>query len=98
MTKQVISTIWSVVLDMKTIIFKILIIVLASSFALAAENGGIANGKLENINPPVQDWFSKAPALPKANRPSVLVSDIRELVDALNNAKPGQTIFRLTQN
>jgi hypothetical protein len=54
---------------------------------------GTTDSRLEIINPPVQKWFPKAPALPKANGPTVLVSDVRELMDALNNAKAGQTIL-----
>jgi hypothetical protein len=78
---------------MKIVMCRIFILLLASSFALAAGNAGITDGKSENSNPPVQKWFPVAPALPKSNGPTVLISDVRELIDALNNAKPGQTIL-----
>jgi hypothetical protein len=85
--------IWSFILDMKTITYKIFIILLVSSFALAAGNAGIADGKLENIKPPVQKWFPKAPALPKAKGQTILVSNVQELIQAINQAKAGQTIL-----
>jgi hypothetical protein len=78
---------------MKAIILKILIIVLASSFAMATGNSGTKESNPENSNLPVQKWFPAAPVLPKAKGPNVLVADVRELMDALNNAKPGQTIL-----
>jgi hypothetical protein len=93
LTKRPVSAIWLFVLDMKAIIFKILIILLASSFVLAAGNSRTTDDNRDNANPPMQQWFPKAPALPKANGPSVLVSDVRELIDALNNTKAGQTIL-----
>ncbi|MGB2865334.1 MAG: right-handed parallel beta-helix repeat-containing protein [Sedimentisphaerales bacterium] len=41
----------------------------------------------------MQKWFPKAPALPQAKGPTILVSDVQELVRALNQAEPGQTIL-----
>ena len=45
------------------------------------------------LNPPEQSWFPKAPALPTAEGPNVVVSDVQSLVDALREAEPGQTIL-----
>jgi hypothetical protein len=78
---------------MKIIMCRIFLLFLASSFVLAAGNAGTKESNPENINPPVQRWFPKAPALPKANGPTVLVSNVWELIDALNNAKADQTIL-----
>ena len=78
---------------MKIIACRIFVIFLASSFALATESSGILDSKSENANPPVQQWFPKAPVLPQASGPSILVSDVRELIQALNQAEPGQTIL-----
>lgn len=78
---------------MKAITYEIFIILLAFSFGSVAGSSGTKGSRLEIINPPTQKWFPTAPALPEANGPSVLVSDVRELIDALNNAKSGQTIF-----
>jgi hypothetical protein len=41
----------------------------------------------------VQKWFPIAPALPKAKGPTIQVSDVQELIRALNQAEPGQTIL-----
>jgi hypothetical protein len=45
------------------------------------------------LDPPVQDWFPKAPPLPPATGVVVEVSDVGGLVEALRNARPGQTIL-----
>ncbi|MHC4325270.1 MAG: right-handed parallel beta-helix repeat-containing protein [Planctomycetota bacterium] len=41
----------------------------------------------------MQEWFPIAPALPKAKGPTISVSDVRELIRALDQAEPGQTIL-----
>jgi pectate lyase len=41
----------------------------------------------------VQDWFPKAPALPPATGDVVEVSTVEELVRAVEQARPGQTIL-----
>ena len=78
---------------MKTITCRIFVILFASSFVLAAGSYGITDDKPENANPPVQKWFPIAPALPEAKGPTILVSDVRELVRSLNQAEAGQTIL-----
>ena len=78
---------------MKTIACRIFVIFLASSFVLAAGSSGISDSNSENANPPVQQWFPKAPALPQSSDPVVLVSDVMELIQALNQAEAGQTIL-----
>lgn len=45
------------------------------------------------MTPPVQDWFPKAPALPPATGDVVEVSTVEELVRAVEQARPGQTIL-----
>ncbi|HUT46654.1 MAG TPA: right-handed parallel beta-helix repeat-containing protein [Sedimentisphaerales bacterium] len=60
---------------------------------LAAGSSGITDGKSDNANPPVQKWFPIAPALLEARGSTILVSDVQELIRALNQAKPGQTIL-----
>jgi hypothetical protein len=62
-----------------------LIILLICSFALAAE------GKL--LNPPQQNWFPKAPALPQPEGKIIEVSNVPELIAALREVRPGQTIL-----
>ena len=71
----------------------IFIILLVSSFMLIDGSYGITDSRLEIINPPVQKWFPVAPALPKANGPAVLVSNVQEMIQSINQAKAGQTIF-----
>ena len=78
---------------MKTIACRIFLILLASSFVLTTESPGITEDKSDNANPPVQKWFPVAPALPQASGPIVLVSNVRELIKAINQAVPGQTIL-----
>jgi len=78
---------------MKTITYKIFIILLASSFGSAAGSSDTKNSRLEIINPPVQKWFPIAPALPKADELTILVSDVQGLIRAINQAKVGQTIL-----
>jgi len=45
------------------------------------------------INPPSQPWFPKAPALPPPQGQTIEVSNVQELVKALEQAKPGGTIL-----
>jgi len=78
---------------MKTIACWIFVIFLLPSFVLAAGSSGITDGKSDNANPPVQKWFPIAPALLEARGSTILVSDVQELIRALNQAKPGQTIL-----
>jgi hypothetical protein len=63
------------------------------SFVSFAKNPGIADDKPDNAKPPVQKWFPVAPALPRASGPTVLVSKVPELIRAINQAQPGQTIL-----
>jgi hypothetical protein len=78
---------------MKTITYKIFIILLASSFGSAAGGSGTEGSRLEIINPPVQKWFPKASVLPKAEGSAILVSNVQELMAAINQAEAGQTIL-----
>ena len=78
---------------MKTITYKIFIILLVSSLVQAAGSSGNERSRQENINPPVQKWFPKAPSLPKIDGATILVSDVRELMTAINQAEAGQTIL-----
>lgn len=45
------------------------------------------------LDPPVQGWFPKAPALPASPGEIVEVSDVAGLIAALERAEPGQTIL-----
>ena len=45
------------------------------------------------LTPPAQDWFPKAPALPAAAGDVVEVSTVEGLVQAVEQARPGQTIL-----
>ncbi len=45
------------------------------------------------LNAPAEPWFPKAPALPPPTGPTVRVANVQELVNAIGNAKPGQTIL-----
>ena len=40
-----------------------------------------------------QDWFPKAPPLPAPTGPTVRVSDVSQLIAAIENAKPGETVL-----
>jgi len=79
--------------NFKTIACKIFVILLTSSFVSLAESPGTTDEKPAKINPPEQNWFPRAPALPKAKGPTVIVSDVQELNRAINQAEPGQTIL-----
>jgi hypothetical protein len=71
--------------DIKAIKYRIIVILLACVFMLPAES--------EALNPPEQDWFPKAPALPHPKGTSIEVSDVQQLILALRDVKPGQTIL-----
>jgi hypothetical protein len=43
--------------------------------------------------PPEQPWFAKAPPLPKPVGPVTEVATVEELLDAAENARPGETIL-----
>jgi len=45
------------------------------------------------IDPPVQSWFPQAPRRPEPPGPAVTVSNVRELVKALEEVTAGQTIL-----
>jgi len=45
------------------------------------------------IDPPSQPWFPKAPAMPQPKGPVTEVANVRELIKALNDAGPGETIL-----
>jgi len=66
-------------------VFRIYLIILIFLLPVSAWGGG--------LNPPEQAWFPKAPALPRGAGPSVEVSDVPGLIEALSSAKPGQTIL-----
>ena len=70
---------------MKAIKSLIFIILLVSSF--------VSSVKSQVLNPPEQDWFPKAPALPRAKGTTIEVSDVQQLILALRKAEPGQTIL-----
>ena len=83
-------------------VFRIYFILLVLSLAAPAGSdrvgGAVASdGKdtpeLGGINPPEQAWFPKAPSLPRGDGPTVEVSDVEGLVEALSGASPGQTIL-----
>lgn len=90
---------------MKTIVFPLLVVLSACSFLISAEvpaDSRLARASDESarvkhqvwwLNPPVQDWFPKAPAPSAAEGPTVEVSDVPGLVRALKQAEPGQTIL-----
>ena len=78
---------------MKTIACRIFVVLLAYSSVSLAGSPGITDDKTDNTKPPVQNWFPIAPALPQASKPIILVSDVRELIRAINQAEPGQTIL-----
>lgn len=70
---------------MKAIKSLIFIILLVSSF--------VSSVKSQVLNPPEQDWFPKAPPLPRSKGPIIEVSDVQQLILALRKAEPGQTIL-----
>ncbi len=78
---------------MKTIICKIFVIFLVSSFVLLAQSPVNTDEEPAKINPPEQNWFPNAPVLPKAGGPTIVVSNVRELIHAINRAGSGQTIL-----
>lgn len=47
----------------------------------------------EIINPPNQPWFPKAPPLPRPRGQTIEVSNVQELIGALEQIKPGGTIL-----
>ena len=79
--------------NIKTIACRIFVVLLASSFVSLANSPGTTDDKPGNTNPPMQKWFPIAPALPQASGPTIIVSDVQELIRAINQAEPGQTIF-----
>jgi len=54
---------------------------------------GMAGRKPGLINPPRQPWFPKAPPLPKPKGQVIEVANVPELIKALDEVKPGGTIF-----
>jgi len=57
-------------------------------------SNSISGGVEETLlNPPEQAWFPKAPPLPSADGPVVEVSNVSELVRAIEQAKANQTIL-----
>ncbi|MHC4072824.1 MAG: right-handed parallel beta-helix repeat-containing protein [Planctomycetota bacterium] len=71
----------------------VLAVLLACPLAFSAGGAGAKNDRPDSLNPPGQSWFPKAPPLPPAMGPIVDVSDVRGLILALRQAKPGQTIL-----
>ncbi len=94
---------------MKTIMFGLLAVLSVCSLLMSAEvtadsrlapvadvytRGDIAcEPQSWWLDPPMQDWFPKARALPPAAGRIVKVSDVRGLIRALKQAVPGQTIL-----
>jgi len=79
--------------NIKTSTFMAFIILLALSFAPSAGSPKVANDKANITKPPVQKWFPAAPVLPKTSGPAVIVSNVGELIKAIDKAEPGQTIL-----
>jgi hypothetical protein len=48
---------------------------------------------MQELNPPVQNWFPKASPLPQAQGESVEVATVEELIKAIEEAQAGQTIL-----
>ncbi len=71
--------------DIKAIKYRLFVIFLACVFVLPAES--------QLITRPQQDWFPKAPPLPRPGGTTIEVSDVRQLILALRDVKPGQTIL-----
>ena len=61
------------------------VILLAFVFVLPAES--------QTLNTPNQNWFPKAPPLPRPRRTTIEVSNVQQLILALRDVKPGQTIL-----
>jgi len=78
---------------MKTKAYIAFIILLALSFMSPDKSSGITDDKPDNVKPPVQKWFPVAPALSRASGQTVLVSNVGELIRAINQAVVGQTIL-----
>jgi hypothetical protein len=76
---------------MKTIVFGLYAVLSASSLVTLAE----AADETQDwwLDPPMQDWFPRAPALSPAAGQTVEVGDVRGLIHALKRAEPGQTIL-----
>ncbi|MCP4610728.1 MAG: hypothetical protein GY845_18630 [Planctomycetes bacterium] len=64
---------------------KVLVLLLGCIFVLPAES--------QLLTPPQQNWFPKAPPLPRPNGEIIEVSDVQQLILALRDVEPGQTIF-----
>jgi lysophospholipase L1-like esterase len=56
-------------------------------------DSGSGSSQEKAIQPPEQGWFPKAPLLPRPPGPTVEVSDVPQLIGAIREAKPGQTIL-----
>jgi len=69
----------------KKIICSLLAILLRYSLVLPAES--------QLLTPPLQDWFPKAPPLPRPKEEIIEVSDVQQLILTLRDVKPGQTIL-----
>jgi hypothetical protein len=79
--------------DMKAAVCRIVIIILVPFCVSLAGGPESTNEGPDKTNPPVQNWFPIAPALPQASEPTILVADVQELIRAINQAEPGQTIL-----
>jgi len=82
--------------EVRAIVYAMLFILLVSSppfsaYGVPDDSNGTLQGRA--LNPPEQAWFPKAPVLRRADGPVVEVSDVRELIRALEQAEPGQTIL-----
>ncbi|MFH1715836.1 MAG: right-handed parallel beta-helix repeat-containing protein [Planctomycetota bacterium] len=76
----------------RAIVYAMLFILLFSS-PLFSTDGVSGDDKSTLLNPPEQAWFPKAPVLRRADGPAVEVSDVQELIRAIEQAEPGQTIL-----
>ncbi len=76
-------------------------LVLAVTILTATGHAGGATGSVGWVGPapgaarepPVQDWFPRAPALPGPREKTVGVSTVAGLLQAMQEAQPGQTIL-----
>ena len=59
--------------------------------AVSGDGPGVSRALV--LDPPVQNWFPKAPRRPEPPGPAVKVSNVPELVKALREATAGQTIL-----